>query len=97
MRCIVSVLLAFVAVTVLALLAQLVLAADAPAERVVAMYFHRTQRCPTCLKMGSYSEEAVKTAFAEQLKDGKVEFHYIDFQDAKNSASPAATRSAAPP
>jgi hypothetical protein len=39
-------------------------AADAPKDRVVAMYFHRTQRCPTCLKMGSYAEEAVKTAFA---------------------------------
>ena len=50
------------------------------------MYFHRTQRCPTCLKMGSYSEEAVKTGFARQIKAGKVEFHYIDFQDEKNEA-----------
>ena len=61
-------------------------AADAPADRVVVMYFHRTQRCPTCLKMGSYSEEAVKGGFAKQIKDGKVEFHYIDFQDEKNAA-----------
>jgi thiol-disulfide isomerase/thioredoxin len=60
------------------------LAADAPANRVVVMYFHRTQRCPTCLKMGSYSEEAVKKGFAQEIKDGKVEFHYIDFQDQKN-------------
>lgn len=65
---------------------QPALAADAPADRVVVMYFHRTQRCPTCLKMGSYSEEAVKDGFAKQLKDGKVEFHYIDFQDQKNEA-----------
>ena len=50
------------------------------------MYFHRTQRCPTCLKMGSYTEEAVKSGFAKQIKDGKVEFHYIDFQDEKNAA-----------
>jgi thiol-disulfide isomerase/thioredoxin len=60
--------------------------ASTPADRIVVMYFHRTQRCPTCLKMGSYSEEAVKTGFAQQMKKGKVEFHYIDFQDKKNAA-----------
>ncbi len=73
-------------------LPQAVLAAGAfaeagsPADRVMVMYFHRTKRCPTCLKMGSYSEEAVKTGFAQQTSDGKVAFHYIDFQDEKNSA-----------
>ena len=57
-----------------------------PANRVVVMYFHRTQRCPTCLRMGSYSEEAVKKGFPKQIKDGTVEFHYVDFQDKKNAA-----------
>ena len=57
-----------------------------PKDRVVAMYFHRTQRCPTCLKMGSYTEEALQTGFAKQLKDKTVEFHYIDFQNEKNAA-----------
>lgn len=61
-------------------------AADPPADRVVAIYFHRTQRCPTCLKMGSYSEEAVKKGFAKQIKEGSVEFHYVDFQDTRNAA-----------
>jgi len=60
--------------------------ASTPADRVVVMYFHRTQRCPTCLKMGGYSEEAVKTGFAQEIKAGKVEFHYIDFQDKKNES-----------
>ena len=71
---------------VASMLPEAAVAADAPADRVVVMYFHRTQRCPTCLKMGSYSEEAVKGGFAQQVKDGKVEFHYIDFQDQKNEA-----------
>jgi hypothetical protein len=57
-----------------------------PKDRVVAMYFHRTERCATCQKMGSYSEEAVKNGFAEQVKNGTVEFHYIDFQNEKNAA-----------
>ena len=61
-------------------------AADIPVDRVMAVYFHRTERCPTCLKMGSYSEEAVTTAFAQQLKDGTVVFHYVDFEDPKNAA-----------
>jgi hypothetical protein len=57
-----------------------------PKDRVAVMYFHRTQRCPTCLKMGGYSEEAVKTGFAKEIKDRKVTFHFIDFQDEKNAA-----------
>ena len=55
-----------------------------PKDRVVAMYFHRTQRCPTCQKMGSYTEEAIKTGFAEQLKERTVELHFINFEDEKN-------------
>jgi hypothetical protein len=57
-----------------------------PKDRVVAIYFHRTQRCPTCLKMGNYTEEAIKTGFAKQLVDRTVEFHYVDFQNEKNAA-----------
>jgi hypothetical protein len=60
-------------------------AADAPKDRVVAMYFHRTERCPTCEKMGSYSEEAIKAAFADEIKKGQVAFHFIDFEDSKNA------------
>lgn len=60
-------------------------AAEAPKNRVIAMYFHRTERCPTCRKMGSYSEEAVKTAFAEEIKKGQVAFYFIDYEDAKNA------------
>ena len=57
-----------------------------PTDRVVVMYFHRTQRCPTCRRMGSYSEEAVVKGFTKQIKAGTVEFYYIDFQDKKNAA-----------
>lgn len=58
----------------------------APVDRVVVMYFHRTQRCPTCLRMGSYTEEAVVKGFTKEIKQGTVEFHFIDFQDTKNDA-----------
>jgi hypothetical protein len=81
-----AVISAVLAAACLALTLETAWAADAPADRVVAMYFHRTQRCPTCLLMGSYSEEAVTTGFAQQIEKGKVAFYYIDFQDPKNTA-----------
>jgi len=68
------------------MLLSMAAAADAPKDRVVVMYFHRTQRCPTCLKMGSYTEEAVKKGFAKEIKAGTVSLHFIDFQDEKNTA-----------
>jgi hypothetical protein len=81
---------AVVAVGVASLIAAMnprdVRSAETPADRVVVMYFHRTQRCPTCLKMGGYTEEAIKTGFAGELKTGRVEFHFIDFQDPTNKA-----------
>jgi hypothetical protein len=55
-----------------------------PSRRVVACYFHRTQRCPTCRTIGSYVEEAVNTGFASEIKAGTVSMHFIDFQDEKN-------------
>jgi hypothetical protein len=64
------------------------LAADAPAaappHQVIACYFHRTNRCPTCRRIGAYIEESVKKGFASQIKEGSVKIRMIDFQDPKN-------------
>jgi hypothetical protein len=51
----------------------------------VAIYFHRTQRCPTCKRIGAMAEAAVKKGFAEKVEDRTVEFKFIDFQDKKNA------------
>ncbi len=53
-------------------------------DRTVICYFHRTNRCPTCQKVGGYVEESVKKGFASEIKAGRVEVMQIDFQDAKN-------------
>jgi hypothetical protein len=58
--------------------------ASAPEHQVLACYFHRTVRCPTCKKISAYIEESVKTRFASQVKDGSVKMMMVDFQDAKN-------------
>ena len=84
-----SVLAVLAAAFVTTLALETAVAADPPKERVkervAVMYFHRTQRCPTCKKMGSYSEEATKAVAKGQAK-GKVSFYYVDFQDEKNAA-----------
>lgn len=73
------------ALAAVSLLETFAVAAEAAKTRAVVMYFHRTQRCPTCLKMGSYTEEAVQKGFETELKTGQVSLHFIDFQDAKNA------------
>lgn len=70
--------------------------AKKPADRIVVMYFHRTERCPTCLRMGSYSEEAVLKGFEKAVEEGTVEFHYVDFQNRKNAAITSGYKVAGP-
>lgn len=63
-------------------------AADAPAvapsHQVIACYFHRTVRCPTCRRISDYIEEAVGTGFKAEIKAGSVKVVMMDFQNAKN-------------
>ncbi len=58
--------------------------AAVPSHQVVACYFHRTNRCPTCQKISAYIEESVKTGFEMQLKHGSVKVVMVDFQNPKN-------------
>lgn len=67
-----------------------------PSHRVIACYFHRTVRCPTCMKISAYIEEAVQTGFAQELKEGRVQMVMMDFQDPKNEAYAAAYRITGP-
>ena len=56
-----------------------------PEHQVEAIYFHRTQRCPTCKRIGAMAEEAVVKGFEKEAKTRVVEFHFVDFQDKKNA------------
>ena len=58
--------------------------AERASHRVAAVYFHRTQRCPTCKKISAYAEEAIREQFARETKEGRVTFHQVDFQDREN-------------
>lgn len=55
-----------------------------PKHQVVARYFHRTERCPTCVKISGLIEESVQSGFADDLKSGKVKLQMVDYQAARN-------------
>lgn len=62
-------------------------APDAPpaASRAVAVtYFHTTARCATCRKIEALSEEAIRTGFSQELKDGKVLWKVVNTDEPDN-------------
>jgi hypothetical protein len=44
-------------------------------HKVIVYYLYFMPRCETCLNMEAYSKEAVETGFANDLKQGTVEWH----------------------
>ena len=53
-------------------------------HKLIAYYFHRTQRCRTCLTIEAYAEEALKDAFPEALATGELEWHAINVEEPAN-------------
>ena len=56
-----------------------------PADRVEVIYFHRTQRCSTCLYAEAGIRYTVETYFTDELASGKVTFEVINVQDKENA------------
>jgi hypothetical protein len=54
------------------------------AQRVLAYYFHTTQRCASCRKIEAYTAEAITTGFAEDLKAGRLVFQAVNIEDKGN-------------
>ena len=57
-----------------------------PADRVDVVYFHRTQRCSTCIHAEELTRYTVETYFADELASDKLTFQSIDVQDSNNAA-----------
>lgn len=55
------------------------------ADRIDIVYFHRTQRCYTCLYAEEQTRYTVETFFADELASGKVTFQSINVQDEANA------------
>jgi cytochrome c biogenesis protein CcdA len=50
-------------------------------DRLVVTYFHTNQRCEKCRRIEAWSREAVESAFAAQLADGRIEWEVINFDE----------------
>jgi hypothetical protein len=85
-----SVLLLFVAASVVALAVKNLrpgpqpAAAEVQRDGVTVYYFHGKMRCPTCQSIEAYAHEAVSSAFANELKDGRIEWKVVDFEQPEN-------------
>jgi hypothetical protein len=53
--------------------------------RVDVVYFHRTQRCPTCLCFEERVTYVVTTYFQNELNSGKLTYGVYNIEDSKNT------------
>lgn len=53
-------------------------------HKVIAYYFHRTQRCHTCLTMEAYIQQTLKDAFSNALETGELEWRPVNVEEPQN-------------
>ena len=58
---------------------------SAPADRVEVIYFHRAQRCYSCIYAEEGTRYTVETYFADELASGKVTFEVFNVEDKENA------------
>ena len=51
---------------------------------VLVTYFHGDQRCATCMKLETYSHEAVEEAFANELADSSIVWRTVNYDREEN-------------
>jgi len=52
--------------------------------KLIAYYFHRTQRCRTCLTMEAYAEEALREGLPDVIESGELEWHAVNTEEPAN-------------
>ncbi|MEM2916206.1 MAG: nitrophenyl compound nitroreductase subunit ArsF family protein [Candidatus Woesearchaeota archaeon] len=52
--------------------------AEHPVKKLEVYHFHGTHQCYSCITVGDYAEETVKTYFADELASGKIVFGHIN-------------------
>ena len=57
-----------------------------PVRKVEGYHFHRTPQCYSCVTLGAYAEETVKTSFAPEVAAGKVVFAHENVDLPENKA-----------
>jgi len=59
--------------------------AAAPAHKVIAYYFHNTQRCMRCNKIERLAEEALREQFGAALEKGDLEWRVVNMEEPPNA------------
>ena len=59
-------------------------AAPAPAHVVRVYYFHGNARCVSCRKIEALAAETVRATFADEVKQGKVEWRVVNVEEPAN-------------
>jgi hypothetical protein len=60
--------------------------ASGTVEKVEIYHFHATRQCYSCITLGAYAEETVKTYFAPEVAAGKVVFAHVNVDLPENRA-----------
>ncbi|MDH7510097.1 MAG: nitrophenyl compound nitroreductase subunit ArsF family protein [Methanolinea sp.] len=55
-------------------------------DKVEVYHFHATRQCYSCVVLGEYAEETVKTYFGPELASGKLVFGHINVDLPENRA-----------
>jgi len=58
--------------------------APEPQHKLIAYYFHRTQRCRTCLTMEAYAEEALRDELLDAFESGELEWRAVNVEEPEN-------------
>lgn len=58
--------------------------AETITDKLQVYYFHRTQRCYSCLTIGKYVKETIENNFADEIKNGTIDFQEINVELPKN-------------
>lgn len=53
-------------------------------HQVVAYYFHGNVRCATCRRIEEYTQEAIDSAFGDQVKSGLLAWRVVNTDSAQN-------------
>ncbi|GMV35614.1 MAG: hypothetical protein AMXMBFR61_01220 [Fimbriimonadales bacterium] len=53
---------------------------------LMVFYFHRTQRCPTCLKIEDLTSQIVHDVYAKELESGRMVFQVINVDEPGNDS-----------
>lgn len=52
---------------------------------IVVYYFHNNYRCSNCIKFEKYTKSAVEESFSKQLKEGRLKFIVVNYEETQNS------------